>query len=98
VRTLSSKYFNAYGRRVYLIPEAHHERLEDSPPRYLVDFRAQTAKAHGFGFQIFDMCAVCARAHEVWLTADRFWRRLPKEHQKKKLCVNCFRTLTGRKT
>ena len=94
MRPLSSTCFNAYGRRVFLNPEAHHEREEDFPPRYLVDFRAQTLEQTGFGFRIFDKCDSCGQLHRCWLTADRFWRLVPKELRKKKLCVSCYRWVT----
>ena len=88
---LGHKGFVAYGRRIKLNPEAHHERLEDFPPRYLVDFRDQTLLVDGISHQILDICANCRATHRVWLTADRYWNLITKNLRKKRLCVECFR-------
>jgi hypothetical protein len=84
---LGRRRFVAYGRRLTVNPESCHERLEDFPKRYLIDFRAQTEEREGFAFQISDECAICGAVHRVWLTRDGLWNLVPKEWRKKRLCV-----------
>lgn len=94
---LGRRRFVAYGRRLTLNPVACHERLEDFPKRYLIDFRAQTEEQRGFAFQIFDNCFLCGVEHRVWLTRDGLWNLVPKVLRKKRLCVHCYRGIIERK-
>jgi hypothetical protein len=94
---LGRKRFVAYGRRITLNPEAHHEFEESWPPRVLIDFRSQMERHNGTPSQILDTCARCGHEHRVWLTRDSIWRLVGKAWCKKRLCVECFKVVSAKK-